>query len=44
MRVNWREMRAVLAALAANLGIAITKFVAAIVSGLTSILAGAVHW
>ncbi len=41
VRVNWREMRAVLAALAANLGIAITKFIAFLVSGSTSMLAEA---
>jgi cation diffusion facilitator family transporter len=43
VRVNWREMRAVVAALAANLGIAITKFIAFVVSGSTSMLAEAVH-
>jgi cation diffusion facilitator family transporter len=43
VRVNWREMRAVVAALAANLGIAITKFIAFLVSGSTSMLAEAVH-
>jgi cation diffusion facilitator family transporter len=43
MKVNWREMRAVLAALAANLGIAITKFIAFVVSGSTSMLAESVH-
>ncbi len=43
MWVNWREMRAVLAALAANLGIAITKFIAFLVSGSTSMLAESVH-
>jgi len=43
MRINWREMRAVLAALAANLGIAITKFIAFVVSGSTSMLAESVH-
>ena len=43
MRVNWREMRAVVAALAANLGIAITKFIAFLVSGSASMLAEAVH-
>ena len=43
MKVNWREMRAVLAALVANLGIAITKFIAFLVSGSTSMLAESVH-
>ncbi|MGD0240175.1 MAG: cation diffusion facilitator family transporter [Streptosporangiaceae bacterium] len=43
MRVNWREMRAVLAALAANLGIAITKFVAFLLTGSASMLAESVH-
>ena len=43
MKVNWREMRAVLAALAANLGIAITKFIAFLVSGSASMLAESVH-
>ena len=43
MRVNWREMRAVLAALAANLGIAIVKFIAFLVSGSSSLLAESVH-
>jgi cation diffusion facilitator family transporter len=43
MKVNWREMRAVLAALAANLGIAITKFIAFLISGSASMLAESVH-
>ena len=43
MRVNWREMRAVLAALAANLGIAITKFIAFLLTGSASMLAESVH-
>ena len=43
MKVDWREMRAVLAALAANLGIAITKFIAFLVSGSASMLAESVH-
>jgi len=43
MRINWREMRAVLAALAANLGIAITKFVAFLLTGSASMLAESVH-
>jgi cation diffusion facilitator family transporter len=40
---SWREMRAVLAALAANLGIAITKFVAFLLTGSASMLAESVH-
>src|SRR5690242_11765853 len=43
MRVNWREMRAVVAAFAANLGIAITKFVAFLLTGSASMLAESVH-
>jgi cation diffusion facilitator family transporter len=39
----WREMRAVLAALGANLGIAITKFIAFLFTGSASMLAEAVH-
>ena len=43
LRVPWREMRAVLAALGANLGIAITKFVAFLITGSASMLAESVH-
>ena len=43
MRVSWREMRAVVAALAANLGIAVTKFVAFLFTGSASMLAESVH-
>jgi cation diffusion facilitator family transporter len=43
LRVSWREMRAVFAALAANLGIAITKFVAFLLTGSASMLAESVH-
>ena len=43
VRVPWREMRAVLAALAANLGIAMTKFVAFLLTGSASMLAESVH-
>jgi cation diffusion facilitator family transporter len=43
VRVHWREMRAVLAALAANLGIAITKFIAFLLTGSASMLAESVH-
>jgi cation diffusion facilitator family transporter len=43
VQVNWREMRAVLAALAANLGIAIAKFIAFFITGSASMLAESVH-
>ncbi len=44
MRVSsLREMRAVFAALAANLGIAVTKFVAFLLTGSASMLAESVH-
>jgi cation diffusion facilitator family transporter len=43
VRVSFREMRAVFAALGANLGIAVTKFVAFLFTGSASILAEAVH-
>jgi cation diffusion facilitator family transporter len=43
VRVSWREMRAVLAALAANFGIAVTKFVAFLFTGSASMLAESVH-
>jgi cation diffusion facilitator family transporter len=43
VRVSWREMRAVVAALAANLGIAVTKFVAFLFTGSASMLAESVH-
>jgi cation diffusion facilitator family transporter len=43
VRVNWREMRAVLAALAANLGIALIKFVAFLLTRSASMLAESVH-
>lgn len=43
MRVNWREMKAVIAALGANLGIAVTKFVAFLLTGSASMLAESVH-
>jgi cation diffusion facilitator family transporter len=39
----WREMRAVLAAFAANLGIAVIKFVAFLLTGSASMLAESVH-
>ncbi len=39
----WREMRAVVAALAANIGIAVAKFVAFLLTGSASLLAEAVH-
>jgi cation diffusion facilitator family transporter len=43
VRVPWREMRAVFAALAANLGIALAKFIAFLITGSASMLAEAVH-
>ena len=43
VRIDWREMRAVLAAFAANLGIAMTKFVAVLLTGSASMLAESVH-
>jgi cation diffusion facilitator family transporter len=43
VRVSLREMRAVFAALAANLGIAITKFAAFLLTGSASMLAESVH-
>jgi cation diffusion facilitator family transporter len=43
VRVSFREMRAVSAALGANLGIAITKFIAFLLTGSASMLAEAVH-
>jgi cation diffusion facilitator family transporter len=43
VQVSWREMRAVIAAFAANLGIAIIKFVAFLLTGSASMLAESVH-
>jgi cation diffusion facilitator family transporter len=43
VKINWREMKSVLAALAANLGIAITKFIAFLLTGSASMLAESVH-
>jgi len=43
VRVSFREMRAVFAALAANLGIAVTKFIAFLLTGSASMLAESVH-
>ena len=43
MRVSLREMRAVVAALGANLGIAVTKFIAFLLTGSASMLAESVH-
>jgi cation diffusion facilitator family transporter len=43
VRVSFREMRAVFAALAANLGIAVVKFVAFLLTGSASMLAESVH-
>jgi len=43
VRIPWREMRAVFAALGANLGIALAKFIAFAFTGSASMLAEAVH-
>ena len=43
MKIDWREMKAVLAALIANTGIAITKFIAFLLTGSASMLAESVH-
>jgi cation diffusion facilitator family transporter len=43
VRFSFREMRAVFAALAANLGIAVVKFVAFLLTGSASMLAESVH-
>jgi len=43
VRVSLHEMRAVFAALAANLGIALAKFIAFLITGSASMLAEAVH-
>jgi cation diffusion facilitator family transporter len=43
VKVNWREMRAVVAAFAANLGIAVIKFAAFLITGSASMLAESVH-
>jgi cation diffusion facilitator family transporter len=43
VRVSLREMRAVFAALAANLGIAVVKFIAFLLTGSASMLAESVH-
>jgi cation diffusion facilitator family transporter len=43
VRVSLREMRAVFAALAANLGIALVKFIAFLLTGSASMLAESVH-
>ena len=43
VRISWREMRAVVAAFAANLGIAVIKFVAFLLTGSASMLAESVH-
>ena len=43
MRISWREMKAVVAAFAANLGIAVIKFAAFLLTGSASMLAESVH-